>query len=86
MQKKKNKEVFKLKEAKYYPQAKVACSCGAKFNVGSTMPEINVEICSNCHPFYTGTQKLVDSSGRVDKFKNRLEKRNKMVNKKTKTK
>lgn len=58
-----------------YHQAKVLCACGNSFTVGSTVPEIKVEICSNCHPFYTGTAKLVDTAGRVDKFKARLAKK-----------
>ncbi len=53
---------------KYYV-AKVTCACGNTWYVGSTKPEIRVEICSKCHPFYTGTQKLVDTAGRVEKFK-----------------
>lgn len=53
---------------KYYPDAKVVCACGHTFTVGSTVPEIHVELCSNCHPFYTGQQKLVDTSRRVEKF------------------
>jgi large subunit ribosomal protein L31 len=53
---------------KYYPKAKVACACGNAFNTGSTMPELKVEICSACHPFYTGKQKLIDSARRVEKF------------------
>lgn len=56
---------------KYYPQAKVTCACGASFTVGSTLPEIHVEICSQCHPFYTGKQSLVDTTGRVERFKAR---------------
>ena len=52
---------------KYY-LAKVNCVCGNTFNTGSTKPEIRVEICSACHPFYTGQQKIVDSEGRVDRF------------------
>ncbi|HLC89693.1 MAG TPA: 50S ribosomal protein L31 [Patescibacteria group bacterium] len=60
---------------KYYENAKVTCACGNTFVVGSTLPEIQVEICSNCHPFYTGKQKLIDSSGRVEKYKERLEKK-----------
>jgi len=63
---------------KYYPNAKVTCACGNKFNVGSTQPEIYVEICSMCHPFYTGKQKLLDSARRVEKFKERLEKKEKL--------
>ncbi|MFA6215268.1 MAG: 50S ribosomal protein L31 [Patescibacteria group bacterium] len=60
---------------KYYPQAKVVCACGNTFNVGSTSPELHVEICSMCHPFYTGKQKLLDAAGRVEKFKERLAKK-----------
>lgn len=48
--------------------AKVTCVCGNTFLTGSTKPEIRVEICSNCHPFYTGHQKIVDSEGRVERF------------------
>lgn len=53
----------------YYPQAKALCACGNTFTVGSTKPEIFVEICSACHPFYTGKEKLIDTAGRVDRFK-----------------
>ncbi|MFH0806488.1 MAG: 50S ribosomal protein L31 [Candidatus Brennerbacteria bacterium] len=56
---------------KYYPSAKVRCACGATFTVGSTKPEIHAEICSHCHPFYTGRQELVDTTGRVERFKKR---------------
>ncbi len=59
---------------KYYTNAKVTCSCGNTFIVGSTMPEINVEVCSACHPFYTGTAKFIDTAGRVDKFQARMKK------------
>ena len=55
----------------YYPEAKVRCACGASFTVGSTKKEIRVEICANCHPFYTGEEKLIDTAGRVEKFKSR---------------
>jgi len=55
----------------YFPQAKVTCACGNKFTIGSTKPSITVEICSNCHPFYTGTEKIIDAAGRVEKFKAR---------------
>lgn len=54
---------------KWYPEAKVTCACGNTFAVGSTIPEISVEVCSNCHPFYTGQLKFVDTAGRVEKFK-----------------
>ena len=53
----------------YFPQAKVICACGNTFIVGATKPELKVEICSNCHPFYTGEEKLIDTAGRVEKFK-----------------
>lgn len=76
--KSKKREQIKIEKMKYYPDAKVSCSCGASFNVGSTQEKIEVEVCSACHPYYTGTQKLVDTSGRVDKFKERLAKQEKM--------
>jgi len=52
----------------YYKDAKVMCACGNSFSTGSTKKEIKVELCSACHPFYTGKQKLVDSARRVEKF------------------
>jgi large subunit ribosomal protein L31 len=55
----------------WYPEARVHCACGAAFTTGSTMKEIAVEICSACHPLFTGTQKLIDTAGRVDKFNQR---------------
>ena len=60
---------------KYYPEAKVQCACGNNFVTGSTKEFIEVEICSNCHPFYTGKEKIMDTMGRVERFKKRLEKR-----------
>ena len=54
---------------KYYPKAKIVCACGAKFEVGSTQPEMRVEICSSCHPFYTGKQKLIDATGRLERYR-----------------
>ena len=54
-----------------YDTAVVKCACGETFETRSTKSEIKVEICSKCHPFFTGRQKLVDSGGRVDKFKKR---------------
>jgi len=51
-----------------YYNAKVKCACGNEFEIGSTRKEIKVEICSKCHPFFTGKQKLVDTAGRVEKF------------------
>lgn len=53
----------------YFPSAKVTCACGNAFIVGSTKEKIQVEICSACHPFYTGTEKILDAAGRVEKFK-----------------
>lgn len=53
---------------KWYEKAVVTCTCGNSFTAGSTVPEIKVEICNKCHPFYTGEQKLVDTEGRVEKF------------------
>ncbi|MBW1720036.1 MAG: 50S ribosomal protein L31 [Deltaproteobacteria bacterium] len=51
-----------------YYNAKVKCACGNEFEIGSTQKEIKVEICSKCHPFFTGKQKLMDTAGRVEKF------------------
>lgn len=59
---------------KYNPEVEVKCACGNSFKIGSTAEKIDVEICSDCHPFYTGKEKLVDSTGRVDRFKQRLQK------------
>lgn len=59
---------------KYYPDSKIKCVCGKEWKVGSTVADSSVGICSNCHPFYTGTEKIVDTRGRVDKFKKRMEK------------
>lgn len=56
----------------YHSPVRVSCACGNSFETGSTEQEIQVEVCSNCHPFYTGKQKLVDTTGRVDKFQQRL--------------
>jgi large subunit ribosomal protein L31 len=53
---------------KYNSNAKVSCACGASFTVGSTQPEIKVDICSACHPFYTGEMKFIDTKGRIEKF------------------
>ena len=56
---------------KYFPNAKVTCACGNAFTVGATKAEIKVEICHKCHPFYTGEEKLIDTAGRVERFKTR---------------
>jgi large subunit ribosomal protein L31 len=58
-----------------YEEATVHCSCGNTFTTRSTKKDLHVELCSQCHPFYTGKQKLVDSGGRVDRFKRRLQKK-----------
>ena len=55
----------------YHTGSKVTCACGAAFTVGSTMETIDVEICSQCHPFYTGMEKIADTAGRIEKFKAR---------------
>lgn len=55
----------------YYPQAKATCVCGNTFPVGSTHEKLSVEICSACHPFFTGEEKILDTGGRVEKFKKR---------------
>jgi large subunit ribosomal protein L31 len=60
-----------------YFKTTVHCACGHEFETGSTVKEINIEICSQCHPFFTGKQKLVDSAGRVERFKRKYAKFNK---------
>ncbi len=60
--------------SQYYPNAKIKCACGNEWTTGSTLPEIDTGICSKCHPFYTGQEKILDTRGRVEKFKKRLEK------------
>jgi len=57
-----------------YVLATVHCSCGNTFQTRSTQPSLNVEVCAQCHPFYTGKQKLMDAGGRVERFQRRLEK------------
>ena len=71
---------------KYNTEVEAKCACGNSFKVGSTRDAINVEICSECHPFYTGKEKLVDSTGRVDRFKQRMEKTQSMKAKPKKAK
>ncbi|HEY4483794.1 MAG TPA: 50S ribosomal protein L31 [Candidatus Paceibacterota bacterium] len=58
----------------YNTEATVECACGHKFTVGSTKKDIHVEVCSNCHPFFTGLEKVMDTAGRVEKFKTRQSK------------
>ncbi len=60
-----------------YVTAQVSCTCGNTFTTRSVKPEIRVDICSNCHPFYTGRQKLVDTGGRVERFQRKLARRQK---------
>ncbi|MFZ4632350.1 MAG: 50S ribosomal protein L31 [Patescibacteria group bacterium] len=69
---------------KYYPDCKVTCVCGNTFTTGSTEPEIKVELCSACHPFYTGKQKLVDTARRVEKFEAKIKAKEGVADKKGK--
>ncbi|MBW1646009.1 MAG: 50S ribosomal protein L31 [Deltaproteobacteria bacterium] len=59
-----------------YDTCKVSCVCGYSFETRATIPSIKVEICSQCHPFYTGKQKFVDSAGRIEKFRRKYAKKN----------
>lgn len=64
----------------WYPEAQVVCmSCGTEWQVGATTSELRVDICSNCHPFYTGEQRIVDTEGQVDRFLKRLEERDRRL-------
>ena len=58
-----------------YPKSTIICACGHKIETRSTRPEIHVEICSNCHPLYTGKQKILDTAGRVERFRRRYAKK-----------
>lgn len=60
---------------KYYPEATVICACGNTFKVGSTKEVIRTDVCSKCHPFFTGEQRIVDTAGQVERFMRRLERR-----------
>lgn len=60
---------------KYYPDAKVICSCGNTWTTGSTKPEIRTDVCNDCHPFFTGEQRIVDTAGQVDRFMKRLQRK-----------
>lgn len=71
---------------KYYSNAKVQCACGAKFEVGSTKDFIETEVCHNCHPFYTGKEKVIDTAGRVEKFRQKMAKKQVIPQKKKRTK
>lgn len=69
--------IFLVMKKDIHPQyytATAVCSCGNTFEVGATVPEFRLEICSACHPLYTGKMKMVDTAGRLDRFKARLEK------------
>jgi len=55
----------------YYPDAKVTCACGNTFVTGGTRKELKTEVCSKCHPFFTGEQRIVDTAGRIERFKRR---------------
>ena len=65
----------------YYADAKIVCACGNTFTTGSTLKEIHVEICSHCHPFFTGKQTIIDTAGRVDRFKTRIKKKEEIIKK-----
>ena len=58
-----------------YKKLKIKCVCGNEIETGSVVDDITVEICNNCHPFFTGTQKIMDTEGRVERFKKRYEKK-----------
>ncbi len=60
---------------KWYPEARVICACGNSWTVGATVPEIRTDVCSKCHPFFTGEQRIVDTEGQVERFMRRLQAR-----------
>jgi len=64
---------------KYYPEAQVICACGNTWNTGSTRKVIHTDVCSKCHPFYTGEQRIVDTEGQVDRFYRKLEARQQYI-------
>lgn len=71
---------------KWYPNCKVTCTCGNTFTVGATVPELHVEVCSACHPFYTGQMRYIDTKGRVQKFEEKRKKAKILKAKKKKAK
>jgi large subunit ribosomal protein L31 len=71
---------------KYFEKAKIRCACGVVYEVGSTVENMEVEICANCHPFYTGKERSSDKIGRVQKFKERLSKKSAKPTKKVRAK
>ena len=60
---------------KYFPEATVICACGNTWKTGATVESIHTDVCSKCHPFFTGEQRIVDTAGQVDRFMRRLEKK-----------
>jgi len=64
---------------KYYPEAQVVCSCGNTWTVGATVPVIRTDVCSKCHPFFTGEQRIVDAGGQVERFIRKLERRDRLI-------
>jgi len=70
----------------YFPNSLIRCACGATFKVGTTKEEQETEICSQCHPFYTGKGKIIDTMGKVEKFKKRLAQKKELPEKKERKK
>lgn len=66
---------------KYYPESQIKCSCGKVFEIGSTKEKTETEVCSACHSFYTGKEKMIDAMGQVQKFKERMAKKKQMKKK-----
>jgi len=64
---------------KYYPEAQVACACGNSWTVGATVPVINTDVCSECHPFFTGEQRIADTGGQVERFMKKLRRREQKI-------
>lgn len=60
---------------KYFPEAKVVCACGNSWTTGATQEVVRTDVCSACHPFYTGEQRIVDTAGQVERFMRRLERK-----------
>ena len=71
---------------KWYPEAKVNCACGESWTVGATVSEIRTDVCSKCHPFYTGEQRIVDTEGQVERFMRRLQAREQAIEEATRRK
>jgi large subunit ribosomal protein L31 len=63
----------------FYPEAKVVCACGNTWTAGSTIPVVRTDVCSKCHPFFTGEQRIVDSGGQVERFMKKLERRERII-------